>query len=157
MKKLRGFTLIELIVVIAIIGILAAVIVPSILGYVQNGRISRMNANARSVFEGAQLAITDTLSGGGIILSNGVYTNSADGDCESNSGSYVCDLEDYLGANFEGYFLFVTDDSGISCEYALWSDRPISASAAAQMSMDDVKSSLSTSVPKGCHPLIVSS
>lgn len=59
MKNNKGFTLMELIIVIAIISILSAVIIPSLMSYINKAKITKDVSTAKEIEKAIQMALSD--------------------------------------------------------------------------------------------------
>lgn len=63
-NKKKGFTLVELIVVLAILAILAAMLVPALTGYIDKANEKKIAATARQYYVAAQTVVSDAYASG---------------------------------------------------------------------------------------------
>ena len=75
-KNNEGFTLIELMIVVAIIGILAAVAIPAFINYVKRSKTSEAPANLKALFTGATAYYSAERRTGRGVITTGTATNT---------------------------------------------------------------------------------
>lgn len=123
-KNKKGFTLVELVVVIAIIGVLAAILIPTMLSYVKKSRMRTANANAKVLFNTAKTSATGHVAEGMVahdISVAGKPSDLADKAADDYEQKVYEDIAKVLAQNGAGtgmVAIYVDEDTYIG--YAQW-------------------------------------
>ncbi|MDD6039416.1 MAG: type II secretion system protein [bacterium] len=88
-KEEKGFTLVELIVVLVIIAILAAILVPSLLKYIDTAKGKQASIDARTAYLGIQTAVTEQYATKPSDIPSGPQTLTNDPSKSTNGATAV--------------------------------------------------------------------
>ena len=140
-KKLKGFTIIELLVVVTIITVLCSIGVPAALTWVRDARMRDANEEARLVYSAVQDYLTeleiknvDLSSSQDHIISasdSGVSLSSLPADANKStwgmifwSGQDAHNFGEELGESFGGVWVVKFNKDTYTVEHAWWTELP---------------------------------
>ncbi|MBE6875777.1 MAG: type II secretion system protein [Ruminococcus sp.] len=129
-RRVKGFTLTEMIVVIAIIGVLLGILAPTMSAYYWKSRVKSANADAKMIYNAAQTEVQKYIS----------FDRMNPSDSSGLNGTMLISYSNQSGGNFR----YVLTEDG----HALASSTPIAISGAHASSDEEAAASVADAVNK---------
>lgn len=129
MNNSKGFTLVELVVVIAIVGVLAAILVPNMLTYIKKAQLKSANTNAKTAYNAVVAHFVDKTTEGATrakivtdLCNCQVDCGAPLGGSENSAQKEVHEVLEINGVDSGNVYIGACNINGVSSYFAQWSN-----------------------------------